>query len=219
MTTPPKKMRSLEALYHEALWGKLTQNEVDYVVQRIKKTDPDTDSFDESCDLAGLLQTLGRSGANQYRELVEKFLHFRTNGMVCADALRTLFSYWDFTEEYMEDVKLYIRGAEWDESDEARTMALSLAGEYLRKKYDRELLQLLLDVFEKLGKTDQIKDTDDYGRYLIQSCAYSAIARAMGKDYNEIDESEIERAVKGRDLNILDLSVIQKAHQRVEEKL
>ena len=100
-----------------------------------------------------------------------------------------------------------------------RIIALSLAGEFLRREYDRELLQLLLDVFEKLGKTDQIKDTRDDKRYLMQSCAYSAIARAMGKDHNEIDDNEIERAVQEGDLDVLDLSMIQKAHQMVEKRL
>src|SRR5579872_3646112 len=158
MATSPKKIRSLEDLVEEARWGKLTQNELDYVVQRIKSIDPDTASNDEGWDLVSLIYILGRSGADQYRQLVEKFLHFRSNEMVCAKALQTLFDYWQFTEEYLDDVKLYIRGVEWDWTDDVRTMA-----------------------------TNQIKDTADYKRYLVQASAYSAIARAMVKSYDEID--------------------------------
>ena len=214
-----EKIRSLEALMEEARWGKLTQNELDYVVQRTKSIDPDTTNDDEGWDLVKLIYIIGNSGAHQYRQLVEKFLHFRSNEMVCDKALWTLCRYWGLTKEYLDDVKLYIRGVEWAPTFNVRIAALSIAGEFLRKEYDRELLQLLLDVFEKLGNTDQIKDDDDHSRYLIQASAYSAIARAMGKKPFEIDDNGVERAILEGDFDSLDLSMIQKAHQMVEKKL
>lgn len=211
-----KKIRSLTELIEEAKWGKLTKEELAYVVQRIEKTDPNGDRK-EGWDLSGYLTILGLSGTDRYRKLVEKFLHYHSNEQVCASALRTLCIYWDLTKEYLDDVKLYIRGAEWDETDDVRIKALTIAGMYLREEFDKELLQLVLDVFENLGKSDQIKDTYEDSRYLIQSWAYHALALAMGVDPFEINDNETEKAILEGNLNAIDLSVIQKARQIVQK--
>jgi hypothetical protein len=60
--------------------------------------------------------------------------------------LKTLCTRWGATEEDLEALKFYLKGAEWDYSDDVRIVAMSIAGEYLRLDgFDPELLALLLE--------------------------------------------------------------------------
>lgn len=156
---------------------------------------------------------MGRISVEQYKELIDKYLYYPGNPWICREALNTLCTYWKLTADYLDAIKMYIRGAKWDDTDEVRMIAISIAGEYLRKAFDKELLQLLLDVFENLGKINSITETSVSARALIQSCAYDAISRAMGKNHNEIPYFEdTEKLIEENQLDSLDLSIIKKAH-------
>ena len=209
-----KKILSAGKLAEKAKWDRLTSDEIADVAQRIKDIKPGNKE-----DLPCLIFALGRSGADQYREMVEKFLYYTSGEWVCIEALRALCTYWCFTADYLKELKMFIKGAEWDDTDDVRLWAMSIAGDFLKENYDRELLYLLLEVFENLGKSTSVREIRDYARSLLQSAAYEAIATAMGKKWNEIPDGDfIEAAIENKQLDLLDLTVIQKAHQMIEKK-
>jgi len=201
-------MKSIKKLCYEAKWGKLTPEEITHVGERLKNH-----KTGDADILVDLIYILGYSGADEYRDLVEKFLYYREDLYVCQQTLKTLCTCWALTEEYLDAVKMYIRGAEWDDTDDVRLSALFIAGNYLRKKkFDRELLHLLLEVFEDLGTSKEIYESRDYARSLVKGWAYDAIARAMGKDYEEIlPDDDVEELIETGQLELLDQEMLQKA--------
>lgn len=201
-------MRTVKELCYEAKWGKLTPEEITYVAQRLKNYE-----IDDEVTVSKLIYILGNVGAIEYRELVEKFLYHRADLYACQQALRILCTCWGLTEDYLEAVKLYIRGAEWDDTDDVRLSAMYIAADYLReKKFDRELLYLLLQVFEDLGNSNDIHESRDDARALVKSWAYEVIARAMGKDYEEIlSDDDVEEIIETGQLELLDQEMLQKA--------
>ena len=64
-------MKSVKELLHEAKCGKLTQEEIEYVANRIQES-----RNKEDPDLYLLLATLGEAQAREYRDLVESFLYY-----------------------------------------------------------------------------------------------------------------------------------------------
>ncbi len=206
-------MRSLQDLMAEAKWGELSREELNYVVQRIKNFEKDPNQE----DLSDLLYILGRSGASEYRGLLEKYLRYSADYWVCSRALEGLCRYYGLTKDYLEDLKFYLigKGADWDIFDDIRIRAIGLAGEYLMQSYDRDLLALLLDIFENLGKAEHIQDTEESSRALLRSWAYSQIAQAMGVDSTDIDMDRIESSLENGDLDSIDLSVIEKAKKMI----
>ena len=162
-------MRSIDELLEEAKWGKLTQEELEYVVNKIKDY-----KEDDAEDLYTLLYTLGRSGAIEYRKLVEKFLYYPNDPMVSSMALKTLCDYWSLDEEYLREIKAFARGVEWDFDGDVRTIAISTAGEYLRRNPEKELLEILFKILE-----------DENENKIDQESVFQALARATGRNYNE----------------------------------
>jgi hypothetical protein len=203
-----RRMNSAQKLLEKALWhGLLTKEEISEVAQRVKDVKPGNDE-----DLVALIKILGVSGATEHRKLVEQFLYYPTDTLVSQMALHTLCNYWCLAREYLNELKTFIRGVEWDDCDDIRLFAISDAGAYLRSSYDKELLQLLISVFEDLGKSDAFYETDTNHRELLQSAAYEAIARAIGKEWEEIQDSdEIEYFLQNKQFDQIDSSVIQQA--------
>ncbi|MBS0655861.1 MAG: hypothetical protein JSR46_08800, partial [Verrucomicrobia bacterium] len=177
----------------------LTKEEIDEVAQSVKDTKPGNDK-----DLAMLIEILGASGAIEHRKVVEQFLYYPTDPWVSRKALDVLCNSWSLTKEYLNELKMFIRGVEWDNFEEIRLGAISHAGDYLSREYDKELLQLLISVFEDLGKSDH--------QELLQSVVYRSIALAIGKDWLEIQDSrEVEIFLRYKEFDRIDLSVIQQA--------
>jgi len=206
-------MKNIEELCIEAKWGQLTKEEIAYVVKMMNAC-----NLDDDVGLVRLIYILGHAYLEEHKLWVEKFIYYPKSTLVSQQALKALCTCWHLTEHYLDEIKMYIRGVDWDDADEVRLTAINIAGEFLRKKFDKELLQLLVLVFEKLGETEMLNDTDDYARDFLKSCAYEAIARAMGKNHNEIpDNDEIEEAIASGQLSDLDLAVVQKAHQMMEK--
>lgn len=192
-----------DKLLEKAKDGKISKQEVDWVAQQIHEKYNDD-------SLYTLIYILGKAEAKQYKSLVEKFLYYPSDPMISKIALQTLCNFWDFTEEYLDDVKSFVRGVDWDEDEDVRMIAISAAGQFLKTSFDKELLQLLINVFENNHQDESIKDSKDN---LIQGCAYEAILRAMGKNYNEIPRFlTIEKLLK---TGQLDLSMVQKAKSLV----
>lgn len=207
-------MRRASDLSHEAKWGKLTPEEIAYVEQKLQDKEADKDE-----DLHIWIFIVGRLGLIRHRPLLEKFLYYQTEPWVCIQALRALCTYWEYTNDYLKELKMFIRGVEWDPHDDIRLWALSIAGKFLKENFDYELLQLLLDVFEKLGELDSLHEHREYAREFIKSCAFEALAIAMGKNYDEIlDTDDIENCLLNGQLELLDLSIIEQAHQRLQQK-
>lgn len=191
-------------LLESAKSRKISRSEIDEVAKKISEI-----SKEDSRLLYTLIHILGRAEAIKYKKLIEPFLYYPSNPNIAKITLQSLCTYWDLTAEYLDDVKMFIQGVEWDDLDDVRIVAISIAGEFLRKTPNKELLALLVDVFE--GNNDEIKPAENAA--LIQSCAYSAIARAMGKDYNQIPGSAfIEKQLQK---GTLDLSIIQQAKQLI----
>ncbi|WP_044882784.1 hypothetical protein [Neochlamydia sp. EPS4] len=209
-----KKMRRASDLSHEAKWGRLTPEEIAYVEQKLQDKKADEDE-----DLPTWIFIVGRLALIRHRPLLEKFLYHQMEPWVCIQALRALCTYWEYTQDYLKELKMFIRGVEWDPHDDIRLWALSIAGDFLKEHYDPELLQLLLDVFEKLGKLDSLQEQREYAREFIQSCAFKALAIASGKKYDEIlDTDDIENCLLNGQMELLDLSVLKKARQRLQQK-
>ena len=172
-------MRTLNELLEEAKWGKLTKDEVDYVVHRIKSSTPE----EEDDDIYTLLRILGKSGNKQYRKLVEEFLYYPTFPMVSSIALRTLCTYWGYAQDYLNELKVFIKGVEWDDG-QVRLIAISTTGEFLRNHPEKELLQLLIDslIVENKEENESIE--------LYRDAAYEALARAVGEEWSDLLKDE-----------------------------
>lgn len=194
-------MKNIEELCQEAKWGQLTSEEVAYVVKRMNAC-----KLDDEEELIRLIYILGHAYLEGHKSWVEKFIYYPKSTLVSQQALKALCNCWHLTADYLDVIKMYIRGVDWDESDEVRVTAIRIAGEFLRKKFDKELLQLLLLVLEKLGETEMLNEKDEDERDFLKSCAYEAIARAMGKNHNEISYKS----------SAVGLSVILKAHKMIK---
>jgi hypothetical protein len=142
-------------------------------------------------DLYDLLQILGHSNATQYRSIVEKYLG-NVDPMVRKAALEVLCRHWDLTGEYLDFILRALRGFPGDGDGDLRLAAISIAGEYLREHSEPILLETLLGLFR-----------DVRARQLVREAAYGAIARAVGRSWNELPsaarhfdlETEIDRGV------------------------
>lgn len=209
-------MRRFDELAHEAKWGEISKDEIRYVAQTLKGFKPGEDSDDNL--LGTLIYILGFAGASEYRYLIEPYINYRKNDWVCCQALKALCTCWGFTEDYLEAIKMYIRGADWDVSDDIRIVALSIAGAYLREKFNRELMQLLVDMFEGLGEIEGIHERDDYKREFLKGCAYEVLSRAVGEEWGYILEGEeVVKLISNGQLSPTNLPVMQKAHQLLQK--
>lgn len=189
--------------------GELTQEEFDLIVETVRDG-----PYDEG--LYMLINILGLVGfGEELREIVEKFLYYPAETYVSKEALKTLCLGWGLTQDYLNQVANFIRGEEWDSNEVVRMMALTIAGEYLRDSFDKDLLKLLLQVFEDLGTTPEIIKTSSP---LIKGCAYKSIAIAMGKDPDEIPfADEIAEMLRSQRFSDLDEAMLQQAHDMIKD--
>jgi len=190
-------MRNLDLLLEKAKWDKLSKDELAEVVQRIKQYNEE-----DSEDLYTLLHTLGRSGAWEYRSLVEPFLSYTADPMIPRIALKTLCDYWNLTSSYLDILKEFITGVEWDEDAVVRVVAISISGEYIRTTNDKSLLRLLLDIFE--NEKEEIE---------MRSFAYEAIARGIGVNYDQLPPVTV-LATFSKD--VIDQAVVDEAYRKLE---
>ena len=133
-------MVELAELLHRAQWGRLTADELEYVAGLLKS--------DQHVSKYTLLHILGRGDSSKkYRELVAEYLYCPGDPMLSALALKVLCQWWHKTMDYRDELIVFLRGVDWDVGEYVRLEALSVAGEFLRKKTvtPSELLKRLQD--------------------------------------------------------------------------
>jgi hypothetical protein len=184
-------MRSLDDLLDEAKWGELSDKEITYLVQIIKDSKPGEDRY-----LYQAIHALGLGGAKQYRKLIEGFLYYPSNPMVSGIALKALCIYWNFIHDYLDELKQFVKGVEWDvELEDTRIIALAISGEFLRRKSCPDLLRVLVSVLEG-------NDIDE----IIMDSVYSALARAVGQEWDDYYEDKKPNPL-----------ILEKVYQRLED--
>ena len=157
-----------EELLDRAKWGTVSDAELTRVAERLASTDPGGDPYT-------LLHILGKAGAMKYRALVESFLQRRDDPMLARLALQILGGFWGETDRYVSTLVEFAQGVAWDTENDVRQIALSLLGGHIRKHGDIAAISVLLRVLD-----DQAVDT------IVRDEAYFALARAMGKEWNEL---------------------------------
>jgi hypothetical protein len=86
-----------------------------------------------------------------------------------------LCGYWDLSLEYKNRIEEFVRKVEWDDEEDVRVLAISIAGRLLAKHDDRVLLKLLIYVFRDPSEGQLIRET-----------AYCALGEAAGKNPSEL---------------------------------
>lgn len=140
----------------------------------ISKVGEELASSGENSDKYTLIHILGRAGAVDYEPDVAKHLHYQFDPLVARMALQVLCSYWNRANDYLSDIEKFLRGVEWDEDEDVRLAALSIAGE-LARDGDLRFVPLLIQIF-----------SDPCENEIVRQAAYFALARASGLDWCEL---------------------------------
>lgn len=177
------KKTDVDDLHERAHWKRITEKEVAEVMQRIQEY-LDDDRLQDDYDLSGLLQTLAYHGAltgvkPEYWELVEKFLVYPRSPYISWTALNILCSDWDLLSKYIDRVKSFLKGENWDENGEVRIQAMGLVGRYFKETQDKESLESLFRIFE--NKQEEIFE---------RQVALESIGSAFGIDWKYDFESK-----------------------------
>ena len=157
-----------DEILRRATSGTLIKADQDMVAEALLARDPKLDRYT-------LLLSLGRAMARQHSKVVESYLNEEHDPMLARLALQILCKFWSGTVHYLPIVERALDGLAWDEEDDVRQMALSIAGEYLREAEYPRFLEQLLDAVE-----DETEDD------VIRKDAYLSLARAMGVEWDEL---------------------------------
>ena len=183
-------MKDAHDLLRKAKNYTITKEEFDYVVQRIKASTLDN----EDPNLYTLIHILGAASIGppdgsdtevpmdeilKCRKLVESFLHYSKDPMVSKIALQVLCSYWGDTKDYIQEIKDFAKGVDWDFDEDVRMLAISEMGEQVRGTRDKQLLKILIQIFENPQENE-----------IIQECVYTALARAGGQEWHDLLRDE-----------------------------
>jgi hypothetical protein len=155
-------------LLDTATGGQLSEPELGQAIAALK--DP---SF--AGDRYTLIYIIGRALATSQEELVAIYLNCPEDPMLARIALQTLCSFWGKTPRYLAYVRRFMCGVDWDTEDDVRQIAISIAGEYVRKTWDDGLFQELLDIA-----------TNEDSFPWIRQFAIQALARTMGDEWPDI---------------------------------
>ncbi|MGH7966568.1 MAG: hypothetical protein ACRERD_32860, partial [Candidatus Binatia bacterium] len=159
---------NLNRLLDKAKAGQISKAEIARVAYVLQAGETNHDPYT-------LLHIIGRSGFVEYEKLVARYLQSESDPMLTRLALQILCSFWNKTPTYLDRVKEFVRGVEWDEGNDIRLMAISIAGEYLRHAEDRFVFHLLVESLTS-AQEDRI----------VREGAYVALARAYGKEWAEL---------------------------------
>jgi hypothetical protein len=172
--------------------GTISEEEVAAAAAELEKPQPETDRYT-------LLFIVGRRGGPHYRTLVEPYLQ-GPDDMLARLALWVLCWYWNLTDRYTGQLLTFLRGVPWDGLEEIRRAAASITGEYLRTHARPELLNELIDIFEKRDENPSLRQY-----------AYYALADALGRSTRQLPP-----IYEGEDLDALvDPLVVQGAKARL----
>ncbi|ADB30583.1 hypothetical protein Kfla_1482 [Kribbella flavida DSM 17836] len=154
-------------LVERAKEGRLSTADVDAVAERLRRGAVDESTYD-------LLYVVSRARATRHQELVASFLDCADDPMLARLALQTLCSFWGLSAQYLDFIKRFVAGVDWDHFEDVRQVALSAAGEYLRENTDCELFR---------GVHGACVDSSSGS--VGQRIALEALARALGKPMAE----------------------------------
>lgn len=204
-------------LLKKANKGTISEKEFFWVVETLQNVIPIDDlEYNESLPYLIKIMSLAGGPCLEFQLIVENFLDYPLYPLASQEALRTLCNNWFFTSEYLPELKTFIRGVAWDESDDIRLSALSIAGEFLREDFDAELLQLLLIVFDDLGESQIIYEKCNSKRSFLKRVAYEAIARAMGQDWDDLpNDDDLENCIENKMWDLIDLAPIKEARKLI----
>jgi len=180
-----------------------SEEEVQVIAERIRDK-----KYRNDLDLANSLASLGFGNGIQHRELIEDFLDYQQDSFVAAAALEVLFEDFNLREEYLDVVKKAIKGADWDDFCYFQSKAIRCAGRYLNDKYDRELLQLLVERFEEIDEEP-----------FIRALSLESIALAMGRSY--LDTPPIgatELSLEENRMDLIDPTIMEWAYKKLAEQ-
>lgn len=178
--------KDLATLREEAEEGTIKPEDLRQVAQRLSRADVEEDRYT-------MLQIVGEAGDKQYRALVERFLESPDDPMLARLALEILAHYWGEADRYLDHIRRFLRGVDWDDEDDVRQMALFQAGDYLAKNSDRELLELIIASVVDRSQND-----------VMRRAAYLALGRALGLEWNALPSAsrvfEIDAELQSTDL-------------------
>lgn len=161
-------MAKVDQLLHKALIGKLDSTEKSYLAKLAENPGNE--------NLFIILSALGEAQALEYKPLMEKNLTRTEDNAIPALALQILCLHWNLTINYLDVVKKFIRGMDWDYDGHVKLNAIQVArGFFGNDNMDVELVELLLDVFE-----------DPFEGNAIREDAYDALATMAGKTRDEL---------------------------------
>ncbi len=157
-----------KGLLERARQGPLSRQEADTVTSELQRRAP-------QISRVTLLHILSQMHDLTYLKLVEQFLQSKEDPMLTRLALKILCSEWGLTQHYVDQVLAFMRPVPWDEAGYIRQIAISIAGEHLRRHRSAPLLQELVRIFAEAEPQE-----------LILEDTYFALARAVGHEWSEI---------------------------------
>lgn len=170
----------LRNLLQRAKEGRVSPGDLDRVAM---------EAGDNSPQLYTLLHILGRSGRPEDKRIVSRYVEFPADPQISALALGFLCLEWGECDRFRDTIRNYYKGVSWDRENELRLKAISLAGECSHRKFDKEIVRDLLDIF------------DESDRDVIRNAAYSALMRASGAEWSRIPSPRVG-ALEREELNI-----------------
>lgn len=189
-------MKGLEQLLDSAKAGTLAEPEVQAVADELRSDPRGPRAYT-------LLHIVGRSLATEHRPLVEAFLDAEWDPMLGRLALQILCSFWNETPRYRDRVVAALQGFTWDEDDDVKQMALSIAGKHLASHRDPALLGELLRIFADANEEQTARES-----------AYLALGIACGRRWQDLP-------VASRHFDLehgIDESVLVAARSRLNEE-
>lgn len=170
---------SASELIAKATEGRLKLEELEEVVRRLQTN---------SCDPYDALLIIGRAGAIQYRDIVERYLHCEDNPALARLALMILCRYWNLTLEYRVVLQRFVEGVSWDKYNDVRLLAISIAGPHVSNHRDEALLEAMIAIFR-----------DRAEEQILREAAYCSLAESAGKTPLELPSAarhfDLERDV------------------------
>lgn len=159
----------LMALLAKAKDGTLAPEELQHAVRMVEVRDA------SDGDLYTALHIVGIAGNSSMVDFVIPYLDAAHDPMLARLALQVLCRYWGLAERFIDRIRDFMLGVEWDEANDVRQVAISLAGQYLRDgNVAGELTEILVQIASD--------PTDD----ILREDATRALAMAMGDDLNSI---------------------------------
>ncbi len=153
-------------------YEKISESDQLQIIDQLDKWTEDSEG--KLCTLLQIITYIGYSDLN--RRIVEKFIIYPANPLAAALALDILCSEWGLVEDYLDQIKLLMKGTDWDEEMDVRVFALFKVGEYNYKTGLKECLDYLLKVTEDKNEPNSIRKT-----------AYISILRTLGRNWNQIN--------------------------------